>query len=85
MLWILTPPRVATTNASTAAEITLPKNARSLCWSAANVNSLVVGIRKTALTMAKVVIRLQVAVPRKKKKAPTSWDEDKCYTSTIDD
>ena len=61
-------PRVATINASTAAENTSPKNARSPSCSAANASSLAAVIRRTALKGAKVAIRL--TAPRQKKVQP---------------
>ena len=60
--------RAATTNASTVAEITSPKNARSQSCSAANASSLEAVIRKTAPDGAKVAIR--PAAPRQKKAQP---------------
>ena len=62
------PPGVAIVNASTAVENTSPKNARSQSCSAANVNSSVVVIRRTAPIGAKVAVRL--AAPRWKKAPP---------------
>ena len=62
------PPRVAITNASTAAESTLPKNTRSQSCSAANVNSLAAVKRRTAPIGAKVAIRH--TVPKQKKAQP---------------
>ena len=62
------PPRVAITNASTAAENTSPKNARSQSCSAVNASSLVAVIGRTAPDGAKVAIR--PTVPRQKKVQP---------------
>ena len=67
MPWTLMLPGVATISASTAAETTLPKNARSPCYSVANASSLAEDTKRTVLAVAKVAIRL--AAPRKKKKA----------------
>ena len=61
-------PGVATISASTAAETTLPKNARSPCYSVANASSLAEDTKRTVLAVAKVAIRL--AAPRKKKAQP---------------
>ena len=61
-------PRAAIVNASTAAENTLPKNVRSQSCSAANANSLVAVIRRTALVGAKAADR--PTVPKQKKVQP---------------
>ena len=61
-------PGAATTNASTAVEITLPKNARSQSCSAANASSSEAVIRKTAPEGAKAAVR--PAAPRQKKVQP---------------
>ena len=55
---------MATIKASTAVENTLPKNARSQSCSAANVNSSVAVIKRTAPIRAKAAVRL--AAPRQK-------------------
>ena len=68
MPWTLVPLRVAITNASTAAESTLPKNTRSQSCSAANVNSLAAVKRRTAPIGAKAAIRH--TVPKQKKAQP---------------
>ena len=68
MSWTLMPPGAAIVNASTAAENTSPKNARSQSCSAVNASSSVAVIRRTAPKGAKVAIRL--AAPKEKKVQP---------------
>ena len=68
MPWKLMPPGAAITNASTVAENTSPKNARSQSCSAASASSLEVVIRRTAPEEAKAAVRL--TVPKQKKVQP---------------
>ena len=62
------PPGAAIVNASTAAENTSPKNARSQSCSAVNASSSAAVIRRTAPKGAKVAVRL--AAPKEKKVQP---------------
>ena len=62
------PPGAAIVNASTAAENTSPKNARSQSCSGANASFSAAVIRRTAPVRVKVAIRL--AVPRQKRVQP---------------
>ena len=61
-------PRAAIVNASTAAENTSPKNARSQSCSAANASSSAVVIRRTAPKGAKAAVR--PTAPRQKRAQP---------------
>ena len=65
MPWILMPPRAATTSVSTAAESTLPKNAKNQSCSTASASSSAAVIRRTAPVRARAAVRL--VAPRQKK------------------